>query len=124
MKEHDLPSVVIALIDGEDIIYEQAFGFSNLEEAIPATVETVYKVGSIAKVFTAIEIMRMYEEGLIDLDSPITEYLPDFSIKNQSSDPITVRSLLAHRSGLPRGDTLLGWYWESWPDVLKAQVDY
>ncbi len=123
MKEHDLPSVVIVLIDGEDIIYEQAFGFSNLEDRTPATLETVYKIGSISKVFTGIEIMRMYEEGLIDLDSPITEYLPDFSIKNQFSDPITVRSLLAHRSGLPRGDTLLGWYWESHPDVLKAQVD-
>jgi CubicO group peptidase (beta-lactamase class C family) len=123
MKEHDLPSVVIALIDGEDIICEQAFGLSNLEDRTPATLETVYKIGSISKVFTGIEIMRMYEEGLIDLDSPITEYLPDFSIKNQSSDPITVRSLLAHRSGLPRGDTLLGWYWESRPDVLKAQVD-
>lgn len=124
MDEYDLPSLVIALVDGEEIIYDQAFGFSNLEEAIPATLETVYKVGSITKVFTAIEIMRMVEEGLIDLDRPITEYLPDFSIQRHFlSEPITIRSLLTHRSGLPRGDTLLSWYWESHPEVLKAQVD-
>ena len=79
----------------------------------------------MAKVFTAIEIFREVEEGLIDLDAPITEYLPDFSINSRfsSSGPITIRSILAHRSGLPRNDTLLEWYWESRPDVLKAETD-
>jgi len=122
MKEHDLPSVVVALIDGQDVVYTQAYGLSNIENITSATLDTIYKLGSITKLFTGIEIMRMYEEGLIDLDAPITDYLPDFSINTvfSSSEPITIRSILAHRSGLPRNDTLLQWYWEAHPDVLTA----
>ncbi len=124
IKKHELPSVVIALIDGDEVVYAKPSGFSNLEENTPATLDTRYQAGSITKVFTAIEIMRLVEDGAIDLDAPVTEYLPDFSIQNRfESAPITVRSLLAHRSGLPRNDTLLGWYWDARPDVLKAQVD-
>lgn len=125
MKEHDLPSVVVALIDDQEVVYKQAYGFSNIEEQTPATLDAIYKLGSITKVFTGIEIMRMYEEGLIDLDAPITDYLPDFSINSRfsSSEPITIRSILAHRSGLPRNDTLLQWYWEARPDVFTALTD-
>jgi CubicO group peptidase (beta-lactamase class C family) len=125
MDDHDIPSIAIALIDGEDIIYEEAFGYANLKEETLATLDTVYKIGSITKVFTAIEIMRMAEEGLIDLDAPIEAVLPDFSIQgyDPSSDPITIRSLLNHRSGLPRGDCLVSWHWDAKPHVLKAQVD-
>jgi len=125
MKKYDLPSVVVALIDDQDVVYEQAYGLSNIEEQTPATLDTIYKLGSITKLFTGIEIMRMYEEGLIDLDVPITKYLPNFSIKSRltSSDPITIRSVLAHRSGLPRNETILQWYWEARPNILKALTD-
>lgn len=122
IKEYDLPSVVVALIDGQDVIYENAYGFSNIEEQTIATLDTIYKLGSITKLFTGIEIMRMSEEGLIDLDAPIGQYLPDFSIKSRfpSSDQITIRSILAHRSGLPRNGTLLLWHWEASPDIFSA----
>ena len=125
MKKYSLPSVVIALIDSQDVIYEHAYGTADLEKQLPATLDTIYKLGSITKVLTGIEVMRMYEEGLIDLDAPISEYLADFSINSRfpSSDPITVRSILAHRSGLPRNGTLLEWYWEARPDVLTALTD-
>ena len=125
MDKYDLPSVVVALIDDQEVVYKQAYGLANLETKKPATLDTVYKLGSITKLFTGIEIMRMYEEGLIDLDAPITDLIPDFSINSRFSfsEPITIRSILAHRSGLPRNDTLLEWYWESQPDVLKAQTD-
>ncbi len=125
MRKQHLPSVVVALIDGQDVVYEHAYGLANIEENTPATLDTIYKLGSITKLFTGIEVMRMYEEGLVDLDAPITEYLPDFSINSRfsSSEPITIRSILAHRSGLPRNETLLGWYWEARPDVLKTLTD-
>ncbi len=125
MKKHDLPSIVVALIDDQNVVYEEAYGLANIEQSTAATLDTVYKLGSITKLFTGIEIMRMYEEGLVDLDAPITDYIPGFSINSRfsSSEPITIRSILAHRSGLPRNDTLLAWYWESFPDVLKAQTD-
>ena len=125
MKQYQLPSVVVALIDDQEVIYANAYGLADIDENKPASLDTVYKIGSITKVFTGIEVMRMYEEGIIDLDAPITEYLPDFSINSRftSSEPITVRSILAHRSGLPRNSTLLEWYWDARPDILKAQTD-
>ena len=104
MKQHDLPSVAVALIDDQETVWQEAYGWSNVEEETPATVDTVYKMWSVAKVFTAIETMRLVEEGLLDLDAPITDVLPDFSIQSrfQDPEPITVRSILAHHSGLPR----------------------
>jgi len=125
MNKYDLPSVVVALIDDQDVIYKQAYGLANLETKTPATLDTVYKLGSITKLFTGIEIMRMYEEGMVGLDTPVTEYLPYFSITSRfsSSEPVTIRSILAHRSGLPRNGTLLSWYWEARPDVLMTVTD-
>ena len=106
MKQHHLPSVAVALIDDQDIIWQEAFGWANVEKEIPATVDTVYKLWSVSKVFTAIETMRLVEEGLVDLDAPITDYLPNFSIQSRfpDSEPITIRSILAHHSGLPRNE--------------------
>ena len=106
MKQHHFPSVAVSLIDDQEVIWQEAFGLANVEDETPATVDTVYKLWSVAKVFTAIETMRLVEEGLVDLDAPITEVLPDFSIQSRfpDSEPITIRSILAHRSGLPRNE--------------------
>lgn len=130
MRRFDLPSVLIAMIDDQNVVWHKAFGFADVENNVPATLDSVYKIGSITKVFAGIEIMRLYEDGLLDLDAPLTMYLPDFTIKSNPvySDPgylnsITTRSILAHRSGLPRNSAFLGWYWEVIPDVLKNQTE-
>ena len=124
MRKHHLPGVVVALIDDQDIIWQEAFGLANIEKNMPATLNTTYRVGSITKLFTAIEIMRLYEEGLLNLDAPITDYLPDFSIKTRlpESAPITIRSILAHRSGLPRNSNLPEWYWDAGTDIFKEMT--
>jgi CubicO group peptidase (beta-lactamase class C family) len=113
MKQYHLPSVAVALIDDQNVIWQEAYGLANIEEEILATPDTVYKMYSVAKAFTAIEMMRLVEEGLVDLDTPIIDYLPEFSIQSRfpDSDPITVRSVLAHHAGLPRnGCYAVDWY--------------
>ena len=106
MKQYHLPSVAVILIDDQDTIWQETFGTANFEADSPARLDTVYKIWSVAKVFTAIETMRLVEDGLVDLDAPITEYLPNFSIQSRFLDPgpITTRSILTHRSGLPRNE--------------------
>ena len=106
MKKYQLPSVAVILIDDQDTIWQETFGIANLEGDSPAESDTVYKLWSVAKVFTAIETMRLVEDGLVDLDAPITEYLPNFSIQSRflDSEPITIRSILTHRSGMPRNE--------------------
>jgi len=125
MKQHHLPSVAVALIDDQDVVWQEVFGLANVERDIPATADTVYKLWSVSKVFTAIETMRLVEEGLVDLDAPITDYLPDFSIQSRfpDSEPITIRSILAHRSGLPRNECHSMMYWPGGRNVLGELVE-
>jgi CubicO group peptidase (beta-lactamase class C family) len=106
IKKQGIPSVIIAIIDDQDVVWQEAFGISVTEDNITASIDDVYKTGSIAKVFTALAIMKLYEEGRIDLDDPLEKYLPDFHLKTRfpCSAPITIRSLLSHRSGFPRDD--------------------
>ncbi len=105
MRRRRLPSVAVALIDDQNTVWQQMYGWANLEKKIPAKSDTVYKLWSVSKIFTAVETMRLVEEGLVDLDAPITDYIPGFSIQTRFPDskPITIRTILAHHSGLPRG---------------------
>ena len=103
INNDNVPGVVVALVDDQEVVWQEAFGYANLEEEIFASDDTVHRIASITKTFTTLAIMKLYEEGIVDLDAPITDYLPDFSIKTRypDSDPITMRSILSHRSGLP-----------------------
>jgi len=120
-ERYHLPSVAVSLIADQETIWQETFGVANIEEDSPAESDTVYKLWSMAKVFTAFETMRLVDEGLVDLDTPITEYLPDFAIHSRfmDSEPLTIRRILTHRSGLPRN----GCHWVDFgPDVLPALV--
>ena len=88
-------STVIAL--GEDILYQQGFGIADGPRGIPAMPNTVYHWGSVTKTVTATAIMQLREQGLIDLDARVSDYLDYFPAQY----PITVRHLLTHSSGLP-----------------------
>ena len=104
MEENHLPSFAVILINDQDTVWQETFGLANIETNTPAEPDTVYRLWSVAKAFTAIETLRLIEDGLVELDTPITEYIPDFSIQSlfPDSEPITLRSILTHRSGLPR----------------------
>jgi len=109
MHKQHLPGFAITVVDEKGIIYQKAFGLSDIENNIPASIKTVFKIWSLAKVFTAIEIFREVEQGLINLDLPITRYLPEFNIQSRYNNAgvITVKSILSHRSGLPRNECVI-----------------
>ena len=93
----------IALIDDQKVIWQKGFGYADLEKKLPATPETLYRAGSIAKVFTAAAIMQLADQGKIDIDQPLVKALPEFSIKTRfpDADPVTPRNVMMHYSGLP-----------------------
>src|SRR6202023_3487115 len=99
MAAKDLPALSIALIDDQKIVWARGFGFADPQAKTPATADTVYRVGSVSKLFTDIAIMQLVERGTLDLDAPITKYLPDFKPANPFGTAITLRQLMAHRSG-------------------------
>jgi CubicO group peptidase (beta-lactamase class C family) len=103
MSQNDITGLSIALVDDQKVIWQTGFGHADLEKGVPATPETVYRAGSIAKLFTASAIMQLAEQGRIDIDRPLVEALPEFSIKSRyaHADPVTPRNVMSHYSGLP-----------------------
>lgn len=103
MARNEITGISIALVDNQQVIWQQGFGFADLENRIPATPETVYRAGSIAKVFTATATMQLAEQGKLDIDRPLSSALPEFSIKTRfpNAAPITPRNIMCHHSGLP-----------------------
>lgn len=109
MRKQHLPAMAVTVVEGSEISYQEAFGMIDVDRQIPATTRSVFKLWSLAKAFTAIEIFREVEEGLVDLDAPLTDYLPGFSIRSRFSGNAvpTVKEVLAHRAGLPRHEGLM-----------------
>ena len=103
MENHHVQGLSIALVDDQQIVWAQGFGYADVSKKIRATPETVYPAGSIAKLFTIIAALQLVEQNKINLDQPLQAYLPEFSIKTRFPDagPITPRSIMTHHSGLP-----------------------
>lgn len=94
----------IALVDDQRVVWSSGFGFANLEALQPATADTLYRVGSLAKLFTATAAMQLVERGKLKLEAPVRDVLPGFSPRSVdgSSTDITMRMLMSHHAGLPR----------------------
>jgi CubicO group peptidase (beta-lactamase class C family) len=103
MGKDNVKGLSLALVDGDKVVWAGGFGVSDDENNTPATADTLYRVDSVSKLFTAVEIMRLAGEGRVRLDNPIRDYLPGFSIHSRFNlaKEITIRSLLAHHSGMP-----------------------
>ncbi|WP_404713942.1 serine hydrolase [Sphingomonas sp. MMS24-J13] len=114
-----VPSIAIALVDRNGVVWSQAWGHADAEGKVPATTASVYRAGSVSKLFTDVAIMRLVEQGKIDLDKPVTTYLPGFRPRNPFGGVITLRQLMTHRSGLVR-EPPRGHYFDMAP---KGQAD-
>ena len=103
MKRYNVIGVSIAIVDDQEVVWAQGFGFSDKKNKLPATAETAYRIGSISKLFTDMAVMKLAEAGIVDIDRPLKDYLPQFSIRTRfpDSDPITPRNIMTHHSGLP-----------------------
>jgi CubicO group peptidase (beta-lactamase class C family) len=99
-----VPSITVAVAEDGEIIWEEAFGWSDVENGVRATPNTMYRLGSITKTITATGLMLLVEEGKIDLDKPAVEYLPEDvrprPFVGEVRD-VAIRHLLNHRSGMP-----------------------
>lgn len=104
MEKNAVVGLSIALVDDQRIVWAEGFGYADKEHKIPASAETLYRVGSISKLFTDTAVMQLAEQGRLDIDRPLQNYLPGFAIKTRYPDAgaITPRQLMTHHSGLPR----------------------
>lgn len=105
-----IPGLAIAVSRDGRVVYAKGFGFANLEHRVPVTPETVFQSGSVGKQFTATAVMQLVADGKLSVDDPVRKYFPEAPA---SWDPITIRHLLTHTSGL--GD---------YPDDTDFRRDY
>ncbi|MBE0688015.1 MAG: beta-lactamase family protein [Anaerolineaceae bacterium] len=106
MQAYDIPGVNIAIIQNGEIVWLSTFGQADLETNREMTIDTYMRVQSISKSVTAWGALKLVEQGKIDLDIPVKDYLNNWQFpENQfSTDLITTRQLLTHTSGMPIGD--------------------
>jgi CubicO group peptidase (beta-lactamase class C family)/D-alanyl-D-alanine dipeptidase len=121
VEQKQLPAFSISLVDHERVVWSDGFGFQDAKQKIPATADTVYRVGSVSKLFTDIAVMQLVESGELNLDTPVQEYVPDFQPQNPFDIPITLRQLMTHRSGLVR-ESPVGNYFDPTEPTLTATV--
>ncbi len=103
LKEQNVPSISVAVARDGKIIWEEAFGWADIEKRIPATVHTPYSLASISKPITATGLMILVEENLIDLDKPVNGYLGEGKVNGRAWEPdlATIRRVMSHTAGLP-----------------------
>ena len=118
-EQKDLGAVSIAITDAQGVAW--AAGFGEQAPGVPADAETVYRVGSVSKLFTDIAVMQLAERGEIEIDAPVTSYLPAFAPNNPWDAPITLRQLMSHRSGLIR-EPPAGHYFDNTGTTLAETV--
>jgi serine beta-lactamase-like protein LACTB len=122
VRAKKLPALSIALVDDQRIVWARGFGFADPQAKVPATAETIYRVGSVSKLFTDLAVMQLVERGALNLDAPITKYLPDFKPGSSFEKAITLRQMMAHRSGLVR-EPPVGNYFDPTGSSLAKMVD-
>ena len=103
VESNSPPGISVVVVKDGETVYNEAFGLADGPNEIAATPDTVYHWFSTTKIVTAIATMQLVEQGLVDLDDPVSDYLSFFEPKypSASSEPVTVVQLLNHSSGLP-----------------------
>ncbi len=103
-KEGGIPGLSVVIVHDGQTVFKQGFGYADLEQQQSVTSDTLFELGSTSKAFTALALLQLVEQGLVDLDAPIQQYLPWFtmSYEGQPAD-IRVRHMLHHTSGVPFG---------------------
>jgi len=100
MPAMNAPGLTLGLTDASHTLRTAGYGFANVDQHLPVNTEHLFQIGSITKSFVALVILQLRDEGKLDLNKPVLEYLPWLPI-TESFGPITTHHLLTHTSGLP-----------------------
>ena len=117
----DLGAFSVSIVDDQTTVWSKGFGFQDAAGTRPASGDSVYRVGSVSKLFTDIAVLQLVEQGKLNLDAPIQTYLPDLNPHNPWRIPITLRQMMSHQSGLVR-ESPVGNYFDPDEPSLDATV--
>lgn len=109
LKDYKAPGVSIAVVEKNKVVYTGGFGYRDAEKKLPVTENTLFAIGSCTKAFTSAMLGALAEDGMLDLDKPVRNYLPELKFYNEHLNAhVTIRDMMCHRTGLPRHD--FSWY--------------
>lgn len=109
MAEWNAPGLAVCVVQDGRLVYSQGFGLRDVEKNLPVTPRTLFAIGSCSNAFTTTAMGILVDEGKLEWDKPLREYLPTFRLKDDfATERMTPRDLVCHRSGLPRYDAM--WY--------------
>ena len=109
MKDWNVQGFAVAIVKNGKIVFAKGYGLRDVKNNLPVTPQTLFAIGSCTKAFTSASVCLLVDDGKVDFDKPVIEYLPTFRLfDDYVTMHITPRDLLCHRSGLPRHD--LVWY--------------
>jgi CubicO group peptidase (beta-lactamase class C family) len=109
MKDWKVPGAAVAVVQDGKVVISKGYGLRDIKKELPVTPQTLFAIGSITKSFTVLSLGTLVDEGKLDWDKPVREYLPSFRLFDPvASERMTPRDLVTHRSGLPRHDPM--WY--------------
>lgn len=119
LAELHVPGVAVAiLVDGEPVLMK-GYGTRDREQNLPVTERTLFAIGSSTKAFTAFVLGTLVDEGRLDWDAPVQQYLPELRLKDKEIERnLSARDLVTHRCGLPRHD--LVWYNNT--ELTRAEI--
>jgi len=109
LEEGPTAAISVAVAQGPEIRIAKGYGYADLENEVPATAETVYRLGSVTKQFTSVALMRLVEAGEVDLDDEIIRFLPDFPTQGHT---VRIHHLLNHTSGIKSYTGLGEEFWD------------
>ena len=120
----EIPGLSMAVVYDQELLWQNGFGYVDLEKTHPVTAQTKFSICSISKLFTSIAVMQLRDTGKLRLDDPVANLLPWYDIEDTYPDapPVTVEGLLTHSSGLPRESAYPYWTNPDFPFPTEAQV--
>jgi D-alanyl-D-alanine carboxypeptidase len=103
------PGITLAVVHGGDTLVIRGYGLADVENQVPVTDQSVFRIGSVTKQFTAAAVMKQVEQGRIRLDATVADYLPDYPAPGRA---VTIHQLLNHTSGIPSYTDMGPRFWE------------
>jgi len=104
MSENQIPGFALGIVKDGDVVYVEGFGEAELGGDREVTPQTLFHLASVNKTTVATALLQLVEQGKIDLDAPVTDFLPYFQMDDEHYKNITIRQLLSHTSGMPNPD--------------------
>lgn len=109
LKDWNVPGCGIGIVMKDKLVFANGYGYRDLEKKLPVTPNTLFQIASNTKLFTATAIGFLVDEGKLDWDKPIRQYVPQIQFYNEElTNNVTIRDMLSHRTGISRHDNL--WY--------------